>query len=43
MRKVAHQVGVTAPAIYRHFPGRQTLVDVTVQSGFDELEHAAGR
>jgi AcrR family transcriptional regulator len=44
MRKVAHRVGVTAPAIYRHFPNRQTLVDAIVQSGFDELErsfHAA--
>jgi AcrR family transcriptional regulator len=44
MRKVAHQVGVTAPAIYRHFSNRQTLVEAIVHSGFDELErslHAA--
>jgi AcrR family transcriptional regulator len=40
MRKVAQQVGVTAPAIYRHFPNKQALLDAIVQSGFDELERS---
>ena len=37
MRKVAQRVGVTAMAIYRHFPDRDALVNALADKGFVEL------
>lgn len=34
MRKVAERVGVTAPAIYRHFPNKTALLHEIVAEGF---------
>jgi AcrR family transcriptional regulator len=34
MRKVAQRVGVTAPAIYRHFAGKDDLLQHVVAEGF---------
>ncbi len=38
MRKVAEQVGVTAPAIYRHFRDKEELLDEIIRSGLGILE-----
>ena len=38
MRKVAEQVGITAGAIYRHFPDKRALVDRVVAEAFQHLE-----
>ena len=38
MRKVADKVGVTAPAIYRHFRGKDELLDEIILSGLVILE-----
>lgn len=38
MRKVAERAGITAGAIYRHFPDKQTLVDRVVDLAFQHLE-----
>jgi AcrR family transcriptional regulator len=38
MRKVADLVGVSAPAIYRHFKNREELLDEIVVSGLKLLE-----
>ncbi len=38
MRKVAEQVGVSAPAIYRHFQNKDELLDEIVISGLRILE-----
>lgn len=40
MRKVAEKVGVTAMAIYRHFPDRETLLNALAGQGFAELSSA---
>ena len=37
MRKVAQQVGVTAMAIYRHFPDHTALMNAVAEQGFAEL------
>ena len=37
MRRVAKEVGITAMAIYRHFPCRQALLDAVVDSEFEQL------
>lgn len=37
MRKVADAVGITATAIYRHFPNRQALLDRISNDSFDEI------
>lgn len=37
MRRVAKDVGITAMAIYRHFPGREALLDAVVDSEFQQL------
>lgn len=37
MRRVASAVGITAMAIYRHYPNRQALLDAIAERGFGEL------
>lgn len=37
MRKVAEKVGVTAMAIYRHFPDREALLNALADQGFAEM------
>jgi AcrR family transcriptional regulator len=37
MRKVAEAVGITAMAIYRHFPDREGLLNAIADQGFQEL------
>lgn len=39
MRKVAEGVGITAMAIYRHFPDREALLNALADQGFAELAH----
>lgn len=40
MRRVANEVGITAMAVYRHYPNREGLLNVLADEGFTEL---AGR
>lgn len=40
MRRVANEVGITAMAVYRHYPNRAGLLNVLADEGFTEL---AGR
>jgi len=37
MRRVAKEVGITAMAIYHHFPSREALLDAVVNSEFEQL------
>jgi AcrR family transcriptional regulator len=37
MRRVAKEVGITAMAIYHHFPSREALLDGVVNSEFEQL------
>ncbi|UWZ83958.1 TetR/AcrR family transcriptional regulator [Occallatibacter riparius] len=37
MRRVAKDAGITAMAIYHHFPSREALLDAVVQSEFEQL------
>ncbi|MFC5862922.1 TetR/AcrR family transcriptional regulator [Acidicapsa dinghuensis] len=37
MRRVAHATGITAMAIYRHFPNREGLLNALANEGFTEL------
>lgn len=37
LRAVARRVGIAAPSIYPHFPGRPAIVLAVVQQGFAEL------
>lgn len=37
MRRVAKEVGITAMAIYHHFPNREALLDAVVESEFEKL------
>jgi len=37
MRRVAKEVGITAMAIYHHFPSREALLDAVVESEFEQL------
>jgi AcrR family transcriptional regulator len=37
MRRVADAVGITAMAIYRHFPDRAGLLNAVANQGFEEL------
>jgi len=37
MRRVANEVGVTAMAIYHHYPNREALLDAVVDSEFEKL------
>lgn len=37
MRRVAQAVGITAMAIYRHFPNREGLLNALADSGFEQL------
>lgn len=40
MRRVANAVGITAMAIYRHFPNRAALLDAVAEGGFAALAAA---
>lgn len=40
MRAVGDRVGMTAPAIYRYFPGKDALVDRVVRQGFQRFDQA---
>jgi AcrR family transcriptional regulator len=37
MRRVAKEVGITAMAIYHHFPSREAMLDAVVDSEFQQL------
>ncbi len=37
MRRVANAVGITAMAVYRHFPDRNGLLNAITDKGFEEL------
>lgn len=37
MRRIAARLGVTAPAIYHHFPSRDAIIESFSQEGFDRL------
>lgn len=37
MRRVASEVGITAMAVYRHYPNREGLLNVLADEGFTEL------
>lgn len=37
MRRVAQAVGITAMAIYRHYPDREALLNALADEGFEEL------
>ncbi len=39
MRRVAELVGITAMAIYRHFPNREALLKRISDDGFNEIAH----
>jgi AcrR family transcriptional regulator len=43
MRKVADAVGLTAPAIYRHYKGKDALLDAIAEVGFAVFETYLGR
>ena len=44
MRRVAEAVGITAMAIYRHYPDRAALLNALADEGFEELAaELAGR
>lgn len=44
MRRVAQAVGITAMAIYRHYPNREGLLNAVANAGFEELAgQLAGR
>lgn len=37
MRRVAHAIGITPMAIYRHYPDRASLLNALADEGFEEL------
>jgi AcrR family transcriptional regulator len=39
LRPIAREMGMTAPALYRYFPGREALMDRVVADIYDELTH----
>jgi AcrR family transcriptional regulator len=43
MRRVAKEVGITAMAIYHHFPGREALLNAVVDAEFEKLAGFYGR
>jgi AcrR family transcriptional regulator len=43
MRRVAHAVGITAMAIYRHYPSRAALLEAVAEDGFAGLARALRR
>jgi AcrR family transcriptional regulator len=43
MRRVGDAVGITAMAIYRHFPDRDALLDALANAAFDDLARALAR
>jgi AcrR family transcriptional regulator len=40
MRAIAKEAGVTAAAIYRHFPNKETLVDRVIEQSYDRYQRA---
>jgi AcrR family transcriptional regulator len=42
MRRVAHAVGITPMAVYRHYPDRAGLLNALADAGFDELAARLG-
>lgn len=42
MRRVANDVGITAMAVYRHYPDRAGLLNTLANTGFDELTARLG-
>jgi AcrR family transcriptional regulator len=43
LRAVAREIGIAAPSIYAHFPGREAIVMAVVTRVFDELTEAITR
>jgi AcrR family transcriptional regulator len=43
LREVARSVGVSATAVYRHFPDKQALLDALAQAGLERLGAAQGQ
>ncbi len=43
MRRVAKEVGITAMAIYHHFPSREALLNAVVDSEFEQLVKFIGQ
>jgi len=43
MRRIAAQLGVTAPAIYHHFVNRDAILEAVSDDGFDRLVARLGR
>lgn len=43
MKDIAELVGISAPALYRHFTGKQQLLTAAISEGFAAAEHAAER
>ena len=41
MREIAKRVGVTEPAIYRHFPGKEALFLTLIEVGAGRMRHEA--
>ncbi|WP_037075443.1 TetR/AcrR family transcriptional regulator [Pseudonocardia spinosispora] len=37
LRAVARRIGITAPAIYSHFPDRESILEAVVDAAFDDL------
>ena len=37
LRALAREVGVTHPAVYRHFASKEVLLEAVAQEGFNEL------
>ena len=40
LRALAREVGVTHPAVYRHFASKEVLLEAVAQEGFEELADA---
>ena len=37
MRRLADRLGIRAPSIYKHVPGKEALEDAVISAGFEEL------
>jgi AcrR family transcriptional regulator len=40
LSKLAQKIGVSQPAVYRHFPNKQALAIIVAQRGFEQLAEA---